>query len=110
MRINFISYAKLSTTADDSRIKRCRNEDKTKVRWFCKEKYAKWKFLALSKASFQSCKVKATGTKRICELEGVPGIMVPPHLGCWCTLGASASVSDGGRSSKNAWARTFSDS
>lgn len=53
MRINFISYAKLASMADDSRIKRCRNEGKMKVGWFCKEKDAKWKFLALKKSSFQ---------------------------------------------------------
>jgi len=53
MRINFISYAKLASMADDSRIKRCRNEGKTKVGRFCQEKDAKWKFLVLTKASFQ---------------------------------------------------------
>lgn len=41
MRIDFISYAKLASTADHSRIRRCRNEGRMKVGWFCKENDAK---------------------------------------------------------------------
>lgn len=53
MRINFISYAKLAGTADDSRNKRRRIGGKMKVGCFCKEKGTKRKFLALNKSSFQ---------------------------------------------------------
>lgn len=33
MRINFISYAKVASTAEESRIRRCRNEGEMEVGW-----------------------------------------------------------------------------
>lgn len=53
MRINFISYAKVASMAEEWRMKRCRNEGKMKAGWVWREKVAKWKFLVLKKTIFQ---------------------------------------------------------
>lgn len=64
MRINFISYAKMASTAEESRIKRCRNEGEMKVGWVWREKEAKWKFLVLNKTIFQQLERKGNGDNK----------------------------------------------